>query len=166
MGSWVWDRLGIRGLASWLFPRFKHLGQPAAVPGPGDTEPQSPSCPSAATYPPPPKKHWEWPGAVLASGLRFRLTWVSVTFQLGDLGLIPNLLASVSSPVKWAKYSICQNKDEMRTCGTSVNSGMFVFNKYLLRVYYGPGTELIALHIMISFNSSTLLLTTFYKGGN
>lgn len=126
-----------------------------------------PFMPQCCYVPPPPKKkHWEWPGAVLASGLRFRLTWVSVTFQLGDLGLIPNLLASVSSPVKWAKYSICQNKDEMRTCGTSVNGGMFVFNKYLLRVYYGPGTELIALHITISFNSSTLLLTTFYKGGN
>lgn len=147
MDSWVWDRLGIRGLASWLFPRFKHLGQPGAIPGPGDTEPQLPSCPSAATPPTPPKKHREWPGAVLAPGLRFRLTWVSVTFQLADLRLIPYLLASVSSPVKWAKYSICQNKDEMRTRGTSVNSGMFVFSKYLLHVYCRPGAELIVLHI-------------------
>lgn len=147
MDSWVWDRLGIRGLASWLFPRFKHLGQPGAMPGPEDTEPQLPSCPSAATPLTPQKKHREWPGAVLAPGLRFRLTWVCVTFQPADLRLIPYLLASVSSPVKWAKYSICQNKDEMRTRGTSVNSGMFVFSKYLLHVYYGPGTELIVLHI-------------------
>lgn len=51
MDSWVWDRLGIRGLASWLFPRFKHLGQPGAMPGPRDTEPQLPSCPSAPHSP-------------------------------------------------------------------------------------------------------------------
>lgn len=108
---------------------------------------QNPNSLHALVLPTPPKKHREWPGAVLAPGLRFRLTWVSVTFQPADLRLIPYLLASVSSPVKWAKCSICQNKDEMGTRGTSVNSGMFVFSKYLLHVYYGPGTELIVLHM-------------------
>lgn len=68
--------------------------------------------------------------------------------QLCDFGVVPYLpLASVSSPVKWAKYSICQNRDEMRYGGTLVNSDMFMLNKYLLRVYHMSGTGLIAFHM-------------------
>lgn len=36
----------------------------------------------------------------------------------------------------------------MRTCGTSVKGGLFVFNKYLLPVYCVPGTGPIALHTL------------------
>ena len=95
---------------------------------------------------------------IIVPGLRFRLTWVSVTSQLCSLGLVPYLpLASVSSPVKWAKYRICQNKDEMRTCGTLVNGGMFMFNKYLLHVCYMSGPGLIALDTL-----SHLILPCYY----
>lgn len=109
----------------------------------------TPVTPCAVLHPPhPPKNHLEWPGVVLAPGLGFRRTWVSVTFQQCDLGLVPYLLlASVSSPGKWTKYSIGQNKDEIRTCGTSANSGLFLFNKYLLHIYYGPDTGLIDLRM-------------------
>lgn len=36
----------------------------------------------------------------------------------------------------------------MRTSGTSVKGSMFLLNKYLLHVYYVPGTGLLALRTL------------------
>lgn len=78
------------------------VGQRGAMPSPGDTEPHH----HTQLLYPPAQSIWNGLG-IIFPGLRFRLTWVPVTSQLCKLGLISYLpLASIFSPVKWAK---CKN---------------------------------------------------------